>query len=187
MYRQSAQTGSLSSAGYWRLNGVGAAALAHSSYHSDGRCETLVVLMILRAQRRAEPSTPVGAAWYARYIPPPAEGAFCPAKRQSVLSSGPLLHGRRCGGTSVPHVSCWMHGQWLRSHESYRTQWSHTPKHWSRRQGSFSIVWHEGRFYQVSECPIGYGECSHDQHDAVGNAGYTNCSVVLLKSIVTMP
>ena len=81
MCRQSAQTGSLSSAGYWRLSGVGAAALAHSSYHSYGRCETLVVLMILRAQRRAEPSTPVGAAWYARYIPPPAEGAFCPAKK----------------------------------------------------------------------------------------------------------
>ena len=85
MYRQSAQTGSLSSADDWKSGEVGAAAPAHSSCHSDGRCETLVVLMILRAPRKAEPSTPVGAAWCARYIPRPAEGAFCPARRQSAL------------------------------------------------------------------------------------------------------
>ena len=39
----------------------------------------------------------------------------------------------------------------------------------------------------VSEGPTDYAVYWHDQLDAAGSAGYTNCSVVLLLSTVTMP
>ena len=110
---QIAQTGSVSSAVDWKSCEVGAAALAHSSYHSDGRCETLLVLTILR--RRGRLSCPLRLG---RHGAPDVFLALL--KELSVQRESKVLFFEVSffmegdDRTYVPRVCGWLHGQWLR-------------------------------------------------------------------------